>query len=163
MSNAPSPDSKPRLSVWSIRTSYQPVSAKSSFTTQALEQQTTSIPAKMSSSSCKLDPNCSPEYPIWSTQEAFYQLRKCLGVHATSFHSIDITPIEYKSTKYIVGIDTEKVLSAGFTGLNTKAGDLMTVKFNRMPTDATAPDKMYIILHADIVMNIRDTGVEIFE
>ena len=35
-----------------------------------------------------------PEYPIWSTQEAFYQFRKCLGVHATSFHSIDITPIE---------------------------------------------------------------------
>ena len=104
-----------------------------------------------------------PEYPIWSTQEAFCQLRKCLGVHATSFHSIDITPIEYKSTKYIVGIDTEKVLSAGFTGLNTKAGDLMTVKFNRMPTDATAPDKMYIILHADIVMNIRDAGVDFFE
>ena len=104
-----------------------------------------------------------PEYPIWSTQESFYQLRKCLGVHASSFHSIDVSPIEYKSTKYIVGIDTEKVLSAGFTGLNTKAGDLMTVKFNKMPTDNTAPDKMYIILHADIVMNIRDTGVEIFE
>jgi hypothetical protein len=104
-----------------------------------------------------------PEYPIWSTQEAFYQLRKCLGVQATSFHSIDISAIEYKSTKYIVGIDTEKVLAAGFTGLNTKAGDLMTVKFNRMPTDNTAPDKMYIILHADVVMNIRDTGVEIFE
>ena len=105
-----------------------------------------------------------PEYPIWSTQEAFYQLRKTLGVHATSFHHIDISAQEYNTTKYIVGIDTEKVLAAGFTGLNTKAGDLMTVKFNRMPTDTnTAPDKMYIILHADVVMNIRDTGVEIFE
>jgi hypothetical protein len=105
-----------------------------------------------------------PEYPIWSTQESFYQLRKTLGVHSTSFHSIDISPIEYKSTKYIVGIDTEKVLAAGFTGLNTKAGDLMSVKFNRMPTNsAVAPDKMYIILHADVVMNIRDSGVEIFE
>ena len=104
-----------------------------------------------------------PEYPIWSTQESFYQLRKCLGVQATSFHSIDISAQEYKTTKYIVGIDTEKVLAAGFTGLNTKAGDLMTVKFSRMPTDATAPDKMYIILHADVVMNIRDSGVEIFE
>ena len=105
-----------------------------------------------------------PEYPIWSTQESFYQLRKTLGVHSTSFHSVDISAIEYKSTKYIVGIDTEKVLAAGFTGLNTKSGDLMTVKFNRMPTDSlTAPDKMYIILHADVVMNIRDSGVEIFE
>ena len=104
-----------------------------------------------------------PEYPIWSTQESFYQLRKCLGVQASTFHSIDISPIEYRKTKYIVGIDTEKVLSAGFTGLNTKSGDLMTIKFNRMPIDITAPDKMYVILHADMIMNIRDRGVEVFE
>jgi hypothetical protein len=84
-------------------------------------------------------------------------------VHPTSFHSIDISSQEYNTTKYIVGIDTEKVLAAGFTGLNTKSGDLMTVKFTRMPTAETAPDKMHIILHADVVMNIRDTGVEIFE
>ena len=106
-----------------------------------------------------------PEYPIRSTKEAFYQLRKCLGVHNSTFHSLDITPAQYQSYKHIIGIDTEKVLSAGFTGLNTKAGDLMTVKFNGIPTGNAAilPDKLYIVMHADMIMNIRDTGVEVLE
>jgi hypothetical protein len=106
-----------------------------------------------------------PEYPIRSTKEAFYQLRKCLGIHNSTFHSIDINSIEYNSYKFVIGIDTEKVLSAGFTGLNTKAGDLMTVKLNGMPTSDAKypPDKMYIVMHADMIMNIRDAGVEILE
>ena len=104
-----------------------------------------------------------PEMPITSNQEAFYQLRKCLGVQATTFHSIDVKPFDYQSTKYVIGIDTEKCLGSGFTGLNTKAGDLMTLKFNKMRTDGYAADKMYVIMHADIIMNIRDSGVEVFE
>ena len=104
-----------------------------------------------------------PEMPITSNQEAFYQLRKCLGVQASTFHSIDVKPFDYQSTKYVIGIDTEKCLGSGFTGLNTKAGDLMTLKFNKMRTDGYAADKMYVIMHADIIMNIRDSGVEVFE
>ena len=59
-----------------------------------------------------------------STAEVFYQLTKTLGVHTSSFHGLDITPEKWHNNRFIVGIDTEKVLSAGFTGLNTKAGDL---------------------------------------
>jgi hypothetical protein len=106
-----------------------------------------------------------PEYPVRSTKESFYQLRKCLGIHNSTFHSIDINSVEYNSFKFVMGIDTEKVLSAGFTGLNTKAGDLMTIKFSNMPTSQAnyPPDKVYIVMHADMLMNIRDSGVEIME
>ena len=43
-----------------------------------------------------------PEMQITSNQEAFYQLRKCLGVQATTFHSIDVKPFDYQSTKYVM-------------------------------------------------------------
>ena len=105
-----------------------------------------------------------PEYPIRSLGEAFYQLKKTLGIHTSSFHNIDIPEIMYRNRKFIVGIDTEKVLSAGFTGLNTKAGDLMTIRVKQASTDgASQADKMQIILHADMILNIRDTGVEVME
>ena len=41
-------------------------------------------------------------------------------------------PYEYKSAKMIIAIDTEQVLEAGSTGLNTRACDLLTVtcKYN---------------------------------
>jgi len=105
-----------------------------------------------------------PEYPMRSLAECFYQLRKTLGIHTSSFHNIDIRPYEYYTRKFIVGVDTEKVLAAGFTGLNTKAGDLMTIKVKHMTTDSTCQaDKMHIVLHADMIVNIRDTGVEVLE
>ena len=36
---------------------------------------------------------------------------------------------EYHEDKYVMGIDPEKVLVAGCTGLHTRAGDLLTVTF----------------------------------
>ena len=35
----------------------------------------------------------------------------------------------YRSRKYIIGLDLEKISGAGFTSLNTKAGDLLTINF----------------------------------
>jgi len=106
-----------------------------------------------------------PEYPIKCTQEAFYQLTKCLGINNSAFHGVDILPLEYRSHKFIVGIDTEKILEAGFTGINTKAGDLMTVKVKHGPgvAEYNQCNKIYITLHSDQILNIRDTGVEVFD
>ena len=105
-----------------------------------------------------------PEYPCNSTKEAFAQLRKCLGIHSSTWHSIDISDNDYRSTRFIFGIDCEKMLSAGYTGLNTKAGDLMTIRAKYLGTRANAtPDTLYVILHSDQILNIRDTGVEVLE
>ena len=54
------------------------------------------------------------------------------------------------------------MLAAGFTGMNTKAGDLMTVRAKCLdPTNA--PDSLTVVLHSDQILNIRDTGVEVLE
>jgi len=110
-----------------------------------------------------------PEYPIKSASEAFYQLRKCLGLHNTGYHSIDIKPQNYAWLKYIVGIDLERTLGAGYTGINTRAGDLLSVKTTVNNGSATAltsahlPSRMYVTMHCDMIMHIRDTGVEVME
>ena len=69
-----------------------------------------------------------PEYPCRSLAEAFYQLKKALGIHGSAFHSIALTTQQYLNDHFIIGIDTEKVLDAGWTGLNTRAGDVMVVR-----------------------------------
>ena len=48
-----------------------------------------------------------PEYPMKSHAECYYSLRKALGIQANNLHSIDINGLEYRSNKFIVGIDTE--------------------------------------------------------
>ena len=67
-----------------------------------------------------------PEYPLRSHAEAFYSLRKALGIQANNLHSIDIDGNEYRNNKFIVGFDTEKLLGLSFTGMNTR-NNLMTV------------------------------------
>ena len=108
-----------------------------------------------------------PEYPIRSHNEAFYQLAKCLGVQSSAVHNFDITAREYRSAKFILGTDCEKVLDAGFTGLNTRAGDLMTVKFDLYRAggsiDARKPDRIHIVLHSDQILEIRDSGCQVYD
>jgi hypothetical protein len=108
-----------------------------------------------------------PEYPMRNLQECFYQLRKCMGTENSNFHSLDITPFEYRNHKHVVAFDTEKMLGAAFSGLNMKTGSLMTLKMKASNIAtlqaAMMPDTVYLVLHFDSIMNIRDTGVEVFE
>jgi len=104
-----------------------------------------------------------PEYPIRSAAEAFYQLRKALGVHDVNAQ-MDISATEFRSSKYVIAIDTEKVLGSSFSGYNSKSGDLLTLK--QKPTgNATLAGncKLHYCLHFDSIMNIKDAGVEVLE
>ena len=105
-----------------------------------------------------------PEYPIRSQAEAFYQTTKTLGLAGSAWHAIDVIPEEWSSCKFLYAIDTEKVTEAGFTGLNTKAGDLIYLRLKQygVPQDRICK-MMYVILHADMILNIRDTGAEVYD
>ena len=108
-----------------------------------------------------------PEYPVRSLSESYAQLKKCLGILGSNFHSVSTSPLQYRTDHFIIGCDTEKALQAGFTGLNTRQGDLLSVKVK--PVDKSTlvkeqmPDTMYIALHSDRIMEISDQGVQVFD
>eukprot|EP00972_Heterocapsa_arctica_P112722 16433436-Heterocapsa_arctica.AAC.1 len=82
-----------------------------------------------------------PDYPIHSCSEAFYHLKKTVGDHI-------------------------KTPGAGFTGLNTKAGDVLTVNFrdcNYNNDAATSPTNIVVASHYDAMLNIKYSGVEVLE
>ena len=100
------------------------------------------------------------EYPISSVTEALYQLKKTVG------NSFQMYARWYRTHRYIIGIACEKISGAGFTGMNTKAGDLLTLHFRDCSLDGTAkttPTRVYCALHYDAVLNIRDSGIELLE
>ena len=102
-----------------------------------------------------------PEYPIKTHCEAFYSLRKALGIQANNLHSIDIDGNEYRNNKFVVGIDTEKLLGLSFTGMNTR-NNLMTVHL-KTQTDAYKADRMHIILLAEQILELGDTGSMVYD
>ena len=105
-----------------------------------------------------------PEYPVRSAAQAFYELKKSLGIHGSAFHSISPDFRKYITDHFIIGVDCEKVLEAGFTGLNTKAGDLLTVKLKGANgTIANLAAKIFITLNSDQILEIRDSGSSVFD
>ena len=104
-----------------------------------------------------------PEYPCRSQAQSFYELRKALGIASSPFHSISITPRQYISDHFICAVDTEKIIEAGFTRLNSKASDLMSIR-TKSAGATTIPanfaSKMYIVLHSDNVLEIKELEVK---
>jgi hypothetical protein len=102
-----------------------------------------------------------PEYPIRSHAECLYNLRKALGVQANALHSMDIRGDDYRNHKFVVGFDTEKMLGLSFTGINTK-NSLMTIKLKTKGGDYQA-SRMHIVLVAQQVIEIGDSGITVFD
>jgi hypothetical protein len=117
-----------------------------------------------------------PDLPMQSSQEAWYQLSKTLGMHS----SLDGTSIgsEWLAYNYIMALDMEKMSSspgsglASFTGLSTRnAGDTLRFAFDNVTprTSVNAgnvvangtvfwPTRMYTTIHMDLVLELRAEG-----
>ena len=72
----------------------------------------------------------------------------------------------YRSRKYIIGFDLGKISGAGFIGLSTKAGDLLTLNFKDCDADGVAdsvPTRVFCALNCDCVLNVADGGVTLLD
>ena len=101
-----------------------------------------------------------PEYPVTSLAESYSQLRKVVG------KSFKMHSSWYRSRKYIIGLDLEKISGAGFTGTNMKNGDLLTVNFKECDSSGNAdsvPSRVFCALNYDCVMNIQDSGIQLLD
>ena len=105
-----------------------------------------------------------PEYPIRSHSESYYQLRKTLGIQSSTLHNFDITKHDYQNWKFIWATDMEKVLEAGFTGMNTRNSDILNIRFDHRDTNAANyAHSIHIVLHSDCVMVVKDTGIVVYD
>ena len=102
-----------------------------------------------------------PETGIRSHAECFYNLRKSLGVHANSLHSVDIKGDEYRNHKLVVGFDTECMLGLAFTRANT-TNSLMTVKF-KVPGGDNQATRKHIVLVAQQIIEVSDSGITVWD
>jgi hypothetical protein len=105
-----------------------------------------------------------PEYPIRSHSEAYYQLKKALGQQSSNLHSFDIDSEDYRARKFVLGISMEKVSEAAFTGVNTRSGDILNIRFDHKTQTATEwATGMHIVLVSENVLILKDSGVEVHD
>ena len=112
-----------------------------------------------------------PAYPVRSTAESFSHLLKTLNYPNKYQHSSSIKPVSFRSTKFMIAYDFEKMRDASFSGINTSSGDLMIIRVRASPIVSTSTtsnvnvsgfgDNMFIILVSDNILNISDVGTEV--
>jgi hypothetical protein len=105
-----------------------------------------------------------PEYPIRSLSESYAQLKKSVGIMGSNFHSMSMTPKQYRNNHFVLGIDTEKSIGSSWTGISTKQGDLLTVKMKGDATiEALMPTQVFVILHSDNILELSDGGCSVHD
>lgn len=105
-----------------------------------------------------------PDAQIESTSEAFMHLRKTLGNHSSSVHSVGITLDEFMNDNFVIALDTEKMSSYYGTGENLKHGSLISFKYKFMSNVSSRWAKYaYITLHCNNILEIYSTGVAVLD
>ena len=113
-----------------------------------------------------------PEIPVRSSAEAYYHLKKSLGCEKpNSSYSLNISEREYRTTKFIVAFDIRKEHSAFATGMNTRTGDLITLKCKKFQHvdnlnhtwNNTTPQFVHVTLQYSSMMVISDSGISVLD
>ena len=78
-------------------------------------------------------------------------------MHSAS-HTLAITRQQYETDHFIWMTDNERVPVATGTGHNCSKGELITVSMKNL---AATHQRATVILHHDVVMELRDTGCDV--
>ena len=107
-----------------------------------------------------------PEYPCNSITQCFYHLRKALNLPMFHQHSMNINFKQYRDRQFIFAFSFERVQDSSYTGINTRAGQQMLLRVK--PAGATIPatempDTLYITMLSEQILEIKDSGLKVFD
>jgi hypothetical protein len=105
-----------------------------------------------------------PIYPIQNSAEAFERV-KLLGKNVFNTRSSDLKLNQYTNDKFIVGFNLDKMPNHLMTGLNTKSGTVLTISCNpknTIPWNYTYGKLFYTLVY-DQIMEISDTGIQVYD
>jgi hypothetical protein len=109
-----------------------------------------------------------PEYATNNLSECFYRLREALNLPDKRLHAISINYKDYLRNKFVFCTDFQRVPDASWSGVNTKAGQVLMVNVKAMDqttiTNAGGiATTMYTLLQAEQILEIRDVGCTVYD
>ena len=107
-----------------------------------------------------------PEKECESLAEAWYFLRRTIGLFNPEQNSINISYNQYRNSKFVIGVDFQKMNSVNFSGISTKLGSLITIKL-KGTEGAIAPaeqiTEIFCHLVSESILEIRSDGSLVYD
>ena len=106
-----------------------------------------------------------PESSCTSIPETFSLLRQATSIYDESIRTLNISSQTYAANSFVIGVPMQTVPGAAFSGLNTRAGDLIFVRCKGMAVDNTinAAGRVYVTLISEQICEIREGSVAVLD
>ena len=110
----------------------------------------------------------SKQWPEMSTCKSLAAtmslLKQALGTYDQNIACTSITPENFLHDRYCIGVPTSTIPGQSFSGTNTRSRDLLSVLIKGMSPDAALQaQKMHINLVAEVILEMKESGVSFLE
>ena len=112
----------------------------------------------------QIGPKNYPEAsPCSNLAESFSLLRQAVGVYDESIRTTSINEAGYRNTQFVIGVPMQIVVGQPFSSVNTRSGDLLTVKVNNLDQFAYQAGRIFVHMVAETIVELRESGVQVLD
>jgi hypothetical protein len=101
--------------------------------------------------------------PSSNLAETFSLLRQAVGIYDESLRTTSITEAGYRLNQFIIGCPLQTIVGQPFSSVNTRSGDLLTVKVNGLNGDIRSAGRVFVHMVAEQIMELRESGIQILD
>ena len=86
-----------------------------------------------------------------------------MGVYDESIRTTSINEAGYRNTQFGIGVPMQIVVVQPFSSVNTRSGDLLTVKVNNLDQYAYQAGRIFVHMVAETIVELRESGVQVLD
>jgi hypothetical protein len=112
----------------------------------------------------QIGPKNYPEgSPASTLAETFSLLRQSLNILDQSVRTTSITEAGYRTQQFVIAAPLQVIPGAPFSSVNTRSGDLLTIKVNGLSGGIRQAGRIYCHLVAEQIMELRESGIQVLD
>ncbi len=110
----------------------------------------------------------SKQWPEMSTCKSLAAnmslLKQALGTYDQNIACTSITPANFRTDRYCIGVPTSTIPGQAFSGISTRSGGLLAVLCKGLTADAAAEaQKLHISLVEEVILELKESGTVLLE
>jgi hypothetical protein len=112
----------------------------------------------------QIGPKNYPEAsPASNMAETFSLLRQATGIYDESLRTTSIVEGGYAYNQFVIGVPLQVVVGQPFSSVNTRSGDLLTVKVNKLDGGGMGAGRVFVHMVAETIIELRESGVQLLD
>ena len=74
-----------------------------------------------------------------------------------------MTDAGYRSEQFVIGVPMQIVVGQPFSSVNTRSGDLLTVRVTGLNGDIRQAGRIFVHMVSETIIELRESGVQVLD